>query len=92
MNGYSPVVLEHFERPRHTDALERTDAVGVAGMPGDGPFLIICLCVEDGQVKDAAYQTFGCAPAIAAGNRLQLTESNSRPHPGPRRKRRRSWN
>ena len=67
---YSEVVVAHFNQPRHAGRMENPDALGLAGTPGAGPFMALYLRCSGGSVADAAYQTFGCAPAVAAGSVL----------------------
>lgn len=67
---YSPILLSHFEHPRHTGHLDNPSAIGIAGTPGNGPFMVLFLSAAGGRFTDAAYQTYGCAPAIAAGSLL----------------------
>lgn len=64
--AYSPVVTEHFLNPRNVGTMESPDAVGEAGNPSGGEFVVLHLRVCDGQVEEARFQTFGCGPAIAA--------------------------
>ncbi len=69
--SYADVLLQHFHRPRNQCVLEGADAVGVAGVPGNGPFMVLYLRLDDaGRVAEAAFQTHGCAPSIAAGSLL----------------------
>jgi NifU-like protein involved in Fe-S cluster formation len=50
--------------------MERPDAIGVAGVPAQGPFLVLYLRLEGDRIADASFQTHGCAPSIAAGSLL----------------------
>jgi nitrogen fixation NifU-like protein len=65
--------MEHFNAPRNSGALEQPDRVGRAGTPGQGPFMILYLKLDDGRVARAGYQTFGCGASIAAGSLLTET-------------------
>jgi len=65
---YSDIVLEHFHSPRNMRVMERPDAVGVAGEPGRGNFMVIYLRVEGDRIVEASFQTHGCCPSIAAGS------------------------
>lgn len=46
------------------------DLVGVAGVPGNGPFLVVYLRLDGDRIREAAFQTHGCAPSIASGSVL----------------------
>jgi nitrogen fixation protein NifU and related proteins len=67
---YSATVLDHFHNARNVGALEAPDAVGVAGEPGHGNYLILDLQLSGDRITACGFQTFGCAPAIAAGSLL----------------------
>lgn len=67
---YSQMVLKHFTKPSNVGRLEDANAVGQAGSPGQGNYLILHLRIEGGRVVRAAFQTFGCPSAIAAGSMM----------------------
>ena len=66
MSNYSEIVTEHFLNPRNAGALDSPDAVGQAGAPGAGEFVVLQLKLAEGKISQASFQTFGCGPAIAA--------------------------
>lgn len=67
--SYSEIVLDHFYNPRHAHRMEDADVVGRAGEPdGGGPFMLLYLKVDGERIARASFQTYGCAPAIAAGS------------------------
>lgn len=65
---FSPTVMDHTHRPRNTGPLDSATHRGVAGEPGEGPYLILEFEIEDGRILKAAYQTYGCPAAIASGS------------------------
>ncbi len=65
---YSAIVLEHFHNARNVGLLENPDAVGVAGEPGRGNYMVLHLQLYGDTITACGFQTFGCAPAIAAGS------------------------
>ncbi|MEE2833343.1 MAG: iron-sulfur cluster assembly scaffold protein [Candidatus Latescibacterota bacterium] len=67
---YNDTVLDHYRNPRNTGVLEGADAVGKAENSACGDVLHLYLQIEEGRVRAARFQTFGCAAAIAAGSRL----------------------
>lgn len=67
---YSDVVMEHFWRPRSARVMRDATAVGVGGVPGSGPFVILYLKLSGRHVAEASFQTNGCPPCIAAGSLL----------------------
>ena len=67
---YSDIVLEHFRAPKNQRVMEKPDAVGVAGEPGHGNFMVIYLRVDGERISEATFQTHGCCPSIAAGSWL----------------------
>lgn len=68
--SYSDVVLRHFHAPRNHRVMRDADAVGVAGDPHSGPFMVLYLRLDSDTILEAAFQTHGCAPSIAAGSLL----------------------
>ena len=67
---YNDTVLDHYRNPRNTGVLEGADAVGKAENSACGDVLHLYLQIEEGRVRAARFQTFGCAAAIAADSRL----------------------
>lgn len=65
---YSAAILEHFRKPRNVGTLPGADAVGQAGTPGQGPFLVIHLRLEGERIAEARFRTYGCPVAIACGS------------------------
>lgn len=65
---YSTVVNEHMANPRNVGPLETATHHGVAGVPGDGPYIILWFEVASGRIERAAYQTYGCPAAIASAS------------------------
>jgi nitrogen fixation NifU-like protein len=68
--GYSDTILAHFNDPRNVGRVEPPDAEGFAGGRRSGPFVCLTARVRDGVLEEVRFQTFGCAPAIAAGSLL----------------------
>ncbi|MCW3051182.1 MAG: iscU [Chthonomonadales bacterium] len=65
---FSALAIEHIAVPRNIGPLEGATHQGVAGVPGDGPYMILWFQVEDGQIQKAAYATYGCPAAVASGS------------------------
>ncbi len=70
MGKYSDILMDHFQCPRNNVPMKEPDRIGLVGVPGEGPFFLLCLRVRDGLVTGARYQTHGCGPTIAAGSVL----------------------
>lgn len=68
--SYSDVVMRHFHAPRNNRVDAGADAIGVAGNPASGPFMVLYLRLDGARITDACFQTHGCAPSIAAGSLL----------------------
>ena len=67
---YSATVLKHFRKPSNVGRLDDANAVGQAGAPGQGNYMLLNLRIEGSRIVKAAFQTFGCPAAIASGSML----------------------
>lgn len=65
---FSAAVLEHTAYPRNTGELANATHHGIAGVPGDGPYMHLWFEVEEGVIQRASYMTYGCPSAIASGS------------------------
>lgn len=68
--GYSEVVMDHFEQPRNNGVLEDANAIGYMTNPVCGDALVLMLRIEDGRIAEARWQSDGCAASIAASSML----------------------
>ena len=69
--AYSPQVLDHYERPRNIGSLDnRSPSVGtgLVGAPECGDVMKLQIKVEQDQIVDAKFKTFGCGSAIASSS------------------------
>ncbi len=62
--------MDHFQAPRNEGRIESADAIGVAGVPGQGRHIVIYLQVSNGRVASARFQCHGCGVTIACGSAL----------------------
>jgi nitrogen fixation NifU-like protein len=67
---YSEKVRKHFLNPQNAGSLPDATHIGKEGQPGAGNYMVIYLRVEGGRIARAAFQTYGCAGAIACGSEL----------------------
>jgi nitrogen fixation NifU-like protein len=67
---YSKTVMEHFKKPRNVGVIDNADGIGEVGNPLCGDMMSIYLKVEEEQIKDIKFQTFGCGAAIAVSSML----------------------
>jgi NifU-like protein involved in Fe-S cluster formation len=70
MAEFSETVMDHFLSPRNQGRLESPTAVGVAGSPGHGPYLVLQLVIEQGLVQTARFQSHNCGATVASGSML----------------------
>jgi NifU-like protein len=67
---YTDKVREYFLSPKNVGEMKDASAVGEVGSIACGDALKLFLKIEDGVIRDASFQTFGCASAIASSSVL----------------------
>lgn len=68
MKQYSEKVMDHFENPRNVGEIENPDGVGKVGNPQCGDIMKMYIKVDNEQIKDIKFKTFGCGAAIATSS------------------------
>lgn len=68
MPEYSPLVLDHFHRPRNLGDLESPDAMAEVENPACGDRTRLAIRLTDGRIAEARFRTEGCPAAIAASS------------------------
>ena len=68
---YTDKVKDHFLNPRNVGTIEEPDGVGEVGSLACGDALTFYFKLdENDKIKEATFQTFGCASAIASSSAL----------------------
>ncbi|MGW8325295.1 MAG: Fe-S cluster assembly protein NifU [Desulfobacterales bacterium] len=68
---YTKTVKDHFLNPRNVGVIDDADGVGEVGSLACGDALTLYFKLDDNKkIKDAKFQTFGCASAIASSSAL----------------------
>ena len=63
---YSNKIIEIFQNIKNSGMIKSASGVGVAGNPCCGDIIKIFIKVEEDEIVEAKFKTFGCAPAIVA--------------------------
>lgn len=65
---YNEKVMKEFSNPQNVGVMEDASGVGMVGNAACGDIMKMYLKIEDNIIKDAKFQTFGCAAAIATSS------------------------
>ena len=65
---YSEKVMDHFSNPRNVGEIENADGVGEVGNAKCGDIMKIYLKIDNENISDVKFETFGCGSAIASSS------------------------
>ena len=69
--AYSDKVIDHYNEPRNVGSFDKNDdavGTGLVGAPECGDVRKLQIKVENDQIVDAKFKTFGCGSAIASSS------------------------
>ena len=69
--AYSEKVVDHYSAPRNVGSFMKNDdavGTGLVGAPECGDVMKLQIKVENDQIVDAKFKTFGCGSAIASSS------------------------
>ena len=67
---YSPQVLDHFEHPRNSGAVDVPEAWAQLENPACGDVLKLTLRVRAGRIEEIRFQAKGCVASVACASAL----------------------
>ena len=70
MARFSETLMDHFQSPRNSGRMESPDFVGLAGVPGQGRYLVLYVRVAGETISSAQFDCHGCGVTIACGSVL----------------------
>jgi len=70
MSEYNQKLLEHFRNPRNVGVINNPDGYARVENPVNGYTTDMFLRVENGQIQDIKFKTFGCTVTIASASAL----------------------
>lgn len=71
MWNYSEKMMDHFRNPRNVGKIENPDGEATVGSLACGDALLFSFKLDENKrIKEAKFQTFGCASAIASSSAL----------------------
>ena len=69
--AYSEKVIDHYNEPRNVGSFTKEEdgvGTGLVGAPECGDVMKLQIKVENDQIVDAKFKTFGCGSAIASSS------------------------
>ena len=69
--AYSDKVIDHYNEPRNVGSFTKEEegvGTGLVGAPECGDVMKLQIKVENDQIVDAKFKTFGCGSAIASSS------------------------
>ena len=69
--SYSEKVIDHYKEPRNVGSFTKGEdgvGTGLVGAPECGDVMKLQIKVENNQIVDAKFKTFGCGSAIASSS------------------------
>ena len=69
--AYSDKVIDHYNEPRNVGSFDKNDdavGTGLVGAPECGDVMKLQIKVQNDQIVDAKFKTFGCGSAIASSS------------------------
>lgn len=67
-NLFSPIVMDHFYKPRNVGEMEDADTYGLGGDPACGDSMILYMKIKDDVIVDSSFLVQGCVAAIASSS------------------------
>ncbi len=65
---YNQKVMDTFANPKHCGELADANGIGTVGNASCGDIMKVFLKIENDIIKEATFQTFGCAAAVATSS------------------------
>ena len=68
MGQYSELLMDHVSYPQNQGEIGEASCVGISGTPGNGPYVVVYVELEENFIADIRFRSQGCGPTVASAS------------------------